>query len=241
MKLAILILACLPMYAQLRAGCSPTSLTVQMAETLSVNGLWEYECYAQNIGTTTQTLSVVGFALDFLQLEQVSQADIVNIFTQKQAESGWAKAGRYAGYAGFGAMAATGGAGTLLSANVLRWIGLATYGATQLEKLSASQEPSIANATAGMLTSDQVLAPGAGYQWKVYASNSSTGPISANKKLKLSKGAKPPIAPIGPIILTQPGGTTTHPAESVKPTGYFATSFLPWLTIADLYESQAKD
>jgi hypothetical protein len=220
---AYLLSLCLPLMAQIRAGCTPNSVTVALATKMSVAGVWQWNCMAENIGPTTETLSMVGFALDFIELEQVNQGDVVAIFTEKQAESGWAKTGRYAGYVGLAALLVTGQGYIAVTGKIVSTVGIASYGATQLEKYAVTQEPSIANAIAGMMTSDQVLAPGAGYQWKLYASNTGApiGPQPLALARKAGKMVKPNLRSVGPKMLTIPQSRLPHaeaPALRVIPT-----------------------
>lgn len=214
---------CLPLNAQIRCGATPLSVTNIMEQALNANNLWEWNAYCEDIGTTNATLSVTGFALDFLQqLQQLTPAEVTDIFTQKVRMSGWGRAAQIAGWVGAGALLISGQSYIAIGAKEVATIGLASYGATQLQPLFVAQEPSVSAAIAGMLTADQVLTPGQGITFKVFASNtgSPVGPTPLSARRTVSKKAKGmPLGPIGPIILTPLPGTLPHaeaaPAVSI--------------------------
>ncbi len=203
MKLLSIVLFSLPVFAQLqslpvsngntlfismgvRAGCTPDSMAVARAGSLAAQELGRWTCYAQNLTTTPQKLSQVGFALDFMELHQLGAADVADVFSQKQKMSKAGKAARTAEVVGVVAAMATGLSGITVSARVIGAIGTVTYGAGKLGDYANRQIPPSTNALAGQWgpADTVVLAPGQAIQWKVYASK--------------MKGAKE----VGPKILT---------------------------------------
>lgn len=206
MKILMILILSVPLYAQIRAGCTPMSVDNIMEQALSANGLWEWNCYAQDIGTTNAILSVTGFALDFIQLQQLTPAEVTDIFTQKVKMSGWGRAAQIAGFVGAAALLAGGQGYFVVGQRVASTIGLAAYGASEAQPLFVAQEPSISSAIAGMLTSDQVLTPGQGISFKVFASNTGSpigpGPLTARASTGRKTKSVRPVGSIGPIILT---------------------------------------
>jgi hypothetical protein len=207
-----LLMALLPpqMLGQLRAGCTADSLTVLMAGSLSVAGVWRYSCYAQNIGTTPQTLSVAGFALDFIELQQVAPGDVLDIFTQKQARTTPARIALVAEIAGVAALAVLSQNYVALSAKAIGDVGFAAYGAAKAGQYFTTKIPPLTNAVRGLLTQDQIIQPGGSYAWKLYASNNVPVPVTP-----LLEGRRKMLRPVRPVIpvrtLTQASGPAAQP------------------------------
>ena len=144
-----------------------------MAGSLAVSSVGRWSCYCINTGTVPLTLSRAGFALDFIELRQLDPADVADVFSQKQKMTKQAKAARIAEWIGFAALLATGQNYFKIGVKAVQIVGLATYGSTKLGEYLTKEIPSTANALAGMLTTDIVLAPGASISFKTYASKMS--------------------------------------------------------------------
>ena len=205
MKLALLAaFLALPVVAQpiIQAGCTADSMTVAAAGSLSVAAAGRWSCFARNIGTQPATFSPVGFALDFMELRQLDQADVIDVFTQKQKMTRAAKIARVLEFVGMVAVAAAGQQYWKIGVKAVSGIAIVAYGATKFGEYATKQIPPTTNALAGMIgTQDIVLQPGQGIQWKVYASK--------------MQGA----SHVGPKILTQPGTPVVFQAIPVPAPG----------------------
>lgn len=164
----------------LRVGCTADAMAVARAGSLAATEMGRWTCYAINKTTTTLTLSRAEFALEFMELRQLDQADVADVFNQKQKMTKAAKFARMAEFIGIAALIATGQNYWKPAAEVVKALGVGTYGATKLGEYFTKQIPSTTNALANLLVADVVLKPGQSIQWKVYASKihnaSSLGP-----------------------------------------------------------------
>jgi hypothetical protein len=169
--LAALALAA-PLAAQIRVGCTPDSMAAARAGSLAAAELGRWRCYALNVGPTQANLSATAFALGFMELHQVSAADAADIFGMKQAKTKKAVAARVLKYGLVGAAIVTSGGWISVTPAIAGWLGLAATGASQVQQQLEKEVPTTSNALAGMWGPNEVvaLAPGQGFQWKVYAS-----------------------------------------------------------------------
>ncbi len=155
-----------------RAGCTPTSMSVAKAGSLAAQELGRWTCLAENMSTSPQFISFVGFALDFIELHPVSPADVADIFATKQGMSRYGKLARAAEIAGVLTGIATPLGGIRLTAQAVAAIFEVTYGAGKLGDFFNRKIPPSSNALAGQWgpVDTVLLQPGQGMQWKVYAS-----------------------------------------------------------------------
>jgi hypothetical protein len=172
----------------IRAGCSPDSMSVALAGALAAREMGRWQCMFQVIGNQPQKLSVAGFYLDFIELHHVDPPDVGDVFLQKQKLSKAAKAARICEFIGIAALIATGQSYWKPAADVVKALGVGTYGAAKLGEYFKGQVPPTANALSNILTEDVTLQPGESRIFKVYAS--------------LVHGAHS----LGPRMLTQPEG-----------------------------------
>lgn len=154
----------------IRAGCTADSMPVARAGSLAVQELGRWSCYAINKTSIALTLSRAEFALEFMELRQLDQADVMDVFNQKQKMTKSAKAARIAEFIGLAALIATGQNYWKPAADVVKALGVGTYGVAKLGEYFKGQIPPTTNALANLMTTDVVLKPGQSVQWKVYCS-----------------------------------------------------------------------
>lgn len=154
----------------IHVGCTADSMAAALAGSIAISVVGRWTCYAINKTSTTLTLSRAEFALEFIELRQLDQADVADVFNQKQKMTKAAKFARLAEFIGLAALIATGQNYWKPAAEVVKALGVGTYGATKLGEYFKNQIPSTTNALSNLLTSDVVLKPGQSIQWKVYCS-----------------------------------------------------------------------
>lgn len=142
------------------------------AGSIAATELGRWTCYAQNLTNVNQKVSQISFALDFIELHQLSDVDVADVFATKQQMTKGAKIARGAEIGGLVAGAAMGLSGIDIPARAVAAIGTLTYGARVLGDIATKQIPPSANALAGQWGPADIilLAPGQAIKWKVYAS-----------------------------------------------------------------------